>query len=187
MPSVPPRLEKDKCCLIVIDMQERFRGLIQRMPAVTAGCSRLIRFCDKLGVPMLVTEHYRRGLGETLGELHQLIARFDPLQKITFSCALDESFQAALTALARPQIVLCGIETHVCVYQTAYDLLNAGQQVVIAVDAVSSRRAEDRQAGLEAMRDLGARLMSVEMIMFEILKKAQTDDFKLVADILKEG
>ncbi|MHC5049351.1 MAG: isochorismatase family protein, partial [Planctomycetota bacterium] len=104
----------------------------------------------------------------------------------TFSCCGDEGFARAVGALSRDQFLVCGIETHVCVYQTVRDLRAAGHQTAVAADAVSSRRIRDRDTGLALMRDLGAQLMSVEMILFEILHEAGTRDFKRVADILKE-
>jgi nicotinamidase-related amidase len=185
--SVPDRLEKDRVCLVVIDMQERFRSLIQGMPEVQGGCNRLARFFTKLALPVVVTEHYSRGLGETMGELREVLPHFRPLEKITFSCDADAGFKAALANTGRNQVVLCGIETHVCVYQTARDLLARGLQVAVAADAVSSQSARDREIALQRMRDIGAQIMTVEMILFEILREARTADFKSVADILKNS
>jgi len=173
--------------LVVVDVQERFRTLIDGMDGVIAACARLLRFWDRLALPVLVTEQHPAGLGRTLPELLALLpAGTAPLPKIAFSCAGDAGFRRALEALGRDQVVVCGIETHVCVYQTVLDLLGGRRQVALAVDATSSRRAHDRRAGLGRMRDLGAQLMSVEMILFEILEEARTDDFRRVADILKE-
>ncbi len=183
--SIPDRLEKDRVCLVVIDMQERFRDLIQGMPDVERGCSRLLRFYAKLELPILMTEHYPRGLGETMGELREVVPDFRPLEKITFSCDADAAFTAALAGTGRNQVVLCGIETHVCVYQTARDLLARGLQVAVAADAVSSQTARDREIALQRMRDLGAQIMTAEMIMFEILREARTPDFKRVAEVLR--
>jgi nicotinamidase-related amidase len=182
---VPDRLEKDRVCLVVIDMQERFRTLIQGLPDVLSGCSRMVRFCDKLALPILVTEHYPQRLGETMGELREVLPDFRPLEKITFSCDDNAGFSAALAGTGRDQVVLCGIETHVCVYQTARDLLARGLQVAVPADATSSQSARDREIALHRMRDLGVQIMSVEMLLFEILREARTPDFKLVADILR--
>jgi nicotinamidase-related amidase len=180
------RLESERSALVVVDVQERFRDLIHEMPGVIAGCSRLIRFCARLGIPVLVTEQYPAGLGRTVAELAALLPEHTPLEKVTFSCCGDEGFAHAVRALGREQFLVCGIETHVCVYQTVRDLRAAGHQVAVAADAVSSRRVRDRDAGLALMRDLGAQLMTVEMILFEILVRAGTQEFKRVADILKE-
>jgi nicotinamidase-related amidase len=109
-----------------------------------------------------------------------------PIEKTTFSCGGDEGFRKAVAALKREQWVIFGIETHVCVYQTALDLLRDGRQVALAADAVSSRRPRDREAGVERMRELGVQVMSTEMVLFEILRQAGTPDFRAVAPILKE-
>jgi len=186
MTTLPAKLQKERVALVLIDMQEKFRPLIFEMSAVIAGCSRLVRFCERLGIPMLVTEHYPRGLGPTISELRALFPRFEPLEKITFSCGGDSNFRTTITEWNRDQIILCGIETHVCVYQTAFDLLADGYQVTVAPDGVSSRSPHDREISLAHMRQLGVQIMSVEMILFEILKKAKTEDFKAVSDILKE-
>jgi nicotinamidase-related amidase len=183
--SVPDRLEKHRVCLVVIDLQERFRTLIVGMDDVQRGCSRLARFFAKLDLPILVTEHYPRKLGETMGELREVVPAFRPLEKITFSCADDLAFTAELAATGRDQVVLCGIETHVCVYQTARDLRAGGVQVVVAADAVSSQSARDRDLALAHMRAIGVQVLSAEMVLFEILREARTPDFKLVADILR--
>ena len=187
MPKPPPRLEKNRTALVVVDVQEQFRPLIHAMGLVLANCSRLIRFCDQLAVPVLVTEPYPRGLGGTVEELAALPRRYAPIEKISFSCAADHNFSSRLKSLNRDQIVLCGIETHVCVYQTARDLLEAGYQVAVAADAVSSRQVSNRNLGLAYLRDIGAQVMTAEMVMFEILKVARTDDFQAVSAILKEN
>ncbi len=184
--AVPPRLAKERVCLVLVDVQSRFRDLIHGMPGVIQGCSRLVRFHQQLDLPILVTEHYSDGLGATVPELRDLFDDFAPLEKISFSCAGDAGFNTALADTGRDQIVLCGIETHVCIYQTARDLRERGLQVAVAADAVSSRQAFNRKIGLQRMRDVGVQIMSVEMVLFEILRKARTAEFKQVASILKE-
>jgi nicotinamidase-related amidase len=177
MPT-PTVLAAGTCGLLVVDLQERFRDLIHDMPGVVANSSRLIRFCRKLDIPIRITEQYPRGLGRTIPEIAALVDG-PPAEKLRFSC------HGAL-ALDRPQWIVCGIETHVCVYQTVRDLLADRRQVAVAVDAVSSQTVSDRDIGLAYMRDIGAQIMSTQMIMFEILREAGTPAFKSVADILKE-
>jgi nicotinamidase-related amidase len=185
-PSVPDRLELQRTAVVVVDMQERFRDLIYGMPAVVEASSRLIRFAQQLEIPIICTEHYPRGLGVTLPELRNLFAPFAPIEKITFSCCGNGEFNDTLDRLKRDQVVLTGIESHVCVYQTAFDMLRKDKQVAVATDATSSRHSRDRDLGLRRMAELGAQSMGVEMIMFEILRQAKTPEFKLVAPILKE-
>lgn len=185
--DLPPRLEKPRVALLLIDMQERFRDLIDGMPGVVAQCSRLVRFCGKLGAPVVVTEQYPEALGSTLAELGAALPPgTTPVRKMTFSCGADEGFRKTVAALRREQWVLCGIESHVCVYQTAIDLVRDGRQVVLAADATSSRRPRDRELALARMRDLGVQVVSTEMVLFEILRQAGTPEFRSVAPILKE-
>lgn len=185
--AVPDRLEKHRLVLAVIDIQERFRDLIHGLPMVLKGSARLIRAFKELDLPILLTEHYSRAFGPTMPEIRSLVSHVKPLEKITFSCDGDAGFRAALGALNRDQIVLCGIETHVCVYQTARDLMDRGKQVALAADATSSRQAASREIGLEHMRRIGAQVMDVEMILFEMLREAKTPDFKALAPILKDA
>lgn len=175
----PSILSATTCGLLVVDLQERFRDRIDGMPGVIANGARLIRFCRELGMPVRITEQYPKGLGKTVPEIAGLTAG-TPAEKLRFSC-----FGA--TELDRAQWIVCGIETHVCVYQTVRDLLAAGRQVAVAVDAVSSQRVADREIGLAYMRDLGTQLMSTQMIMFEILRDAGTPEFKRVAHLLKDS
>ena len=165
--------------------QEKFRDLIHGMDQVVENSSRLIRFCEAMEIPIVVTEHYPRGLGATLAEVRRLISPFECIEKIHFSCAGDQGFNEKLKKIGGDQVILCGIETHVCIYQTALDLMRQGKQVAVAVDAVSSCSPADREIGLKRMSEIGVQSMSVQMLMFEILKKAGTEQFKKVAPLLK--
>jgi nicotinamidase-related amidase len=184
--NIPARLDAPRAVLVVVDLQEKFRDLIHGMDQVVAGTSRLIRFCQAMDIPIVVTEHYPRGLGVTLADIRRLISPFECIEKIHFSCAGNQEFNDKLQKIGGDQIILCGIETHVCIYQTAFDLLRQGKQVAVAVDAVSSCSAADRDIGLKRMSELGVQSMGVQMLMFEILKKAGTEQFKKVAPLLKD-
>ena len=183
--KLPARLDAPRAVLVVVDIQEKFRDLIHGMDQVLAGSSRLVRFCQAMDIPIVVTEHYPRGLGVTLSEIRGLISPFKCIEKIHFSCAGNQEFNDTLKKIGGDQVILCGIETHVCIYQTAFDLMGQGKQVAVAVDAVSSCSPSDREIGLNHMCEIGVQSMSVQMIMFEILKKAGTDQFKKVAPLLK--
>ncbi len=185
--EIPDRLLPKRSVLVVVDMQERFRDLIADMDQILSSTIRLIRFCQQMDIPILVTEHYSRGLGVTVTEIRNLFKPLKPLEKIHFSCQADPGFKKALADTGRDQIILCGIESHVCVYQTAADLLREGKQVSVAVDAVSSCSNQNRQIGLSRMEKLGAQSMGVQMIMFELLHKAGTPDFKNVSVLLKKS
>lgn len=183
--SLPDRLDRKRSVLVVVDLQERFRELIRGFAEVLDATDRLVRFSQQLEIPVLVTEQYPRGLGVTVTEIRSLFRQFAPLEKLHFSCSLDDGFRRALAATGRDQVLLCGIEAHVCVYQTAFDLRRDGRQVALAADAVGSCTAVDRAAGVDRMRDLGVQVMGSRMIMFEILAKAGTPEFKAVAPLLR--
>ncbi|MFN2371028.1 MAG: hydrolase, partial [Candidatus Krumholzibacteriia bacterium] len=171
-PDLPDRLDRERCVLVVVDLQERFRDLIHGFGGVLDAAVRLVRFSQQLQIPVLVSEQYPRGLGVTVQEIRGLLRPFTPLEKLHFSCGLDGGFRKALAATGRDQVLLCGIETHVCVYQTAFDLRRDGHQVALAADAVSSCRATDRALGLDRMRELGVQVMGAQMIMFEVVGRA---------------
>lgn len=183
--TLPDRLERERCVLLVVDIQERFRDLIAGFDGVLAATSRLIRFSQQLDIPILVTEQYPRGLGVTVPELRDILHSFKPLEKIHFSCAQDAGFNEILPATGRDQVILTGIESHVCIYQTAFDLVRQDLQVAVAEDAVSSCSSRNRLLGLDRMKSVGAQIMGSQMIMFEILGQAGTPDFKAVAPLLK--
>lgn len=187
MTDQPASFTKTDSALVVVDIQELFRSVISDMELVLANSSRLVRFCQQLEVPVVVTEQYPAKLGTTVEELRAPLKEWNPIEKIAFSCGGCPEFLNRLNQLGRKQILLCGIETHVCVYQTARDLVREGYQVALAADAVSSRLPLNREIGIEAMRDLGVQIMSTEMLMFEILDVALTDDFKAVSGILREN
>ena len=185
-PIVPDRFEPSRCALIVIDIQEKFQDVIHKMDMVIDGTSRLVKFCQELEIPVLVTEHYSKGLGTSVQPIQDLFTPHQAIEKIHFSCGGSEDFNQALAATGRDQIILCGIETHVCIYQTACDLMRSGKQVAVAVDAVSSCSKANRKLGLKCLRLVGAQTMGVQMLMFEILREAGTPEFKKVSALLKD-
>lgn len=184
--NLPDRLTDERTVLVVVDIQEKFRDKIHGIDQVVSGTARLVEFCQELDIPVIVTEHYPRGLGETLATVRDVCQPYNPIEKINFSCAGSPDFNRALDQTGRDQVILCGIESHVCIYQTATDLLRSGKQVVAAADAISSCSAANRQLGLDAMAALGVQILGVQMVMFEILRVAGTDRFKKVAPLLKE-
>ena len=184
--NLPDRLESGRCALVVIDIQERFQPLIHEVDMVINGTTRLVKFCQELDIPVLVTEHYSKGLGGSVQPIKDLFTPHQAIEKIHFSCGGNAEFNQALEATGRDQIILCGIETHVCVYQTACDLLRAGKQVIVPADAVSSCGKANRKLGLKVLREVGAEVRGVQMVMFEVLRKAATPEFKKVAGLLTD-
>jgi nicotinamidase-related amidase len=171
--------------LLIIDIQEKlFRVMYEKEPLID-NARKLIQGCRVLGVPVLLTEQYSKGLGPTVAEVTELIPEVAPLEKLSFGCCGDEGFMRALKAVSRKQVLITGIETHVCVYQTAAALLEMGYEVQVVADAVSSRTARNRDISLEKMRDMGAGITSVEIALFELLETAGSDKFRDISQIVK--
>lgn len=145
----------------------------------------LIEATRTLGMPVIVTEQYPRGLGRTIDVISGHIDNLPRMEKLSFSCMRDEAIRKAIGDCGRKTAVLIGIETHVCVMQTALDLMDAGYQSVIASDAVCSRRSHDRVTALDAMARLGILVYPTETIAFMLMEKAGTPEFKALSPLFK--
>jgi nicotinamidase-related amidase len=172
--------------LVVIDVQERFRPHIEQFELLVANVSTLVKAAETLAIPVVVTEQYTKGLGPTVGEIKSLERpSWRYFEKNCFSAAAAEGFIEHLTNLGRRQIVICGIEAHVCVNQTVHELLHLGYQTHVVVDAVASRTAANKETALKKMFASGAVPATVEMTLFEMLIEAGTADFKQVQSLVK--
>lgn len=174
-------LRTDDTAVVIIDIQRRLVAAMHQASRMVDKARKLLAAAGVLDLPIVWTEQNPRGLGPTVPELAELIPG-RPIEKMTFSCCGHPPFGDELARRARPQILLAGIETHVCVYQTAMDLIADEYEVHVAADAVTSRDAEDRTVGLRKMRDAGARITTVETALFELLVTAEDPRF---GDILK--
>ncbi len=180
------RLEKDRTALVVVDVQERLFPFIHEHERVEQETARLVRGVRTLGLPIIVTEQYTKGLGPTIASVRDALEDdYRPLEKMTFSCCGDKPFMKALEETERQQILLCGIEAHVCVYQTAIDMLDQGFRVYLVTDAVGSRVAANRELALVRVEQGGGYLTSVEMALFELLQLSGTDEFKAISKLIK--
>jgi len=178
-------LDKADTALILIDLQVKLARAIHEPEALIANCVKLIRGLQALDVPIVVTEQNPAGLGPTVPEAADLLAPVEPIEKLSFSCRGEPAFMHALNGLGRKQLLLAGMETHVCVYQTAADLAAAGYEVQIVADAVSSRDPADKAVGIRKARAAGVQITSVETALFELLKVAEGDVFKRIIEIVK--
>jgi len=176
-------LSRSDAVLVVVDVQERINAVMADQGHLSR-IAVLVEACTRLGVPVVATEQYPKGLGPTVTELAQRLPG-PPLVKDTFSCAREPTIRAALEATGRRQAIVVGIEAHVCVLQTAIDLAAAGFQVHVPHDAVSSRRAVDKEWALERMAAVGVAVTTTESALFELLERCGTDEFKLVAALVK--
>ena len=177
------KLQPDRTALVVVDVQEGFRKAIPGFERVAKATATLIEGAEAMGIPVVVTEQYPKGLGGTAEEVAEHLPEgTEPLEKVVFSAADAEGFDLG----GRDQALVCGIETHVCVNQTVLDLLDAGSEVQVAEDAVGSRTEENKRVGLHKMERAGAVLTSVETALFELLGRAGTDEFKTVQKLILE-
>jgi len=176
-------LERKNAALLVIDVQERINAVMAdqgHVPRIEV----LVEACRSLEVPVVASEQYPQGLGATVDSLAAALAD-TPVTKLAFSCIRDEDSRWAVESCHRRQIMVTGIETHVCVLQTVLDLLAAGYQVHVPHDAVNSRRPTDKEWALRRMETAGAVITSTESALFELLERCDTDDFKIVAKLIK--
>jgi nicotinamidase-related amidase len=175
------KLDADRTALVVIDVQEGFRKAIPDFDGVASATATLIEGAEAVGIPVLISEQYPKGLGETVPEVAEHLPEGTrPLEKVVFSAAEADGFDLE----GRDQALICGIETHVCVNQTALDLLADGIDVQVAEDAVGSRTKENKRVGLHKMERSGAEITSVETALFELLGRAGTDEFKRVQRLI---
>jgi nicotinamidase-related amidase len=175
------KLDPERATLIVVDLQEGFRKAVPDFDRVAKATVTLIEGAEAIGIPVVVTEQYPKGLGRTAPEIAEHLPEgTEPLEKVCFSAADAEGFDLG----GRDQALVCGIETHVCVNQTTLDLLGSGVEVHVAEDAVGSRFEENKRVGLHKMERAGAVLTSVETALFELLGQAGTDEFKRVQKLV---
>ena len=176
------KLDRARAALVVVDVQEAFRKALDDFEEVAAATETLVRGAEALGVPVVVTEQYPKGLGRTVDRIANALPEGnEPLEKVRFSAAEADGFDLA----GRDQALVCGIETHVCVNQTVLDLLRGGVGVQVATDAVGSRTPLNKALGLERMKDAGAAMTSVETALFELLGGSDAAEFKEVQALVK--
>lgn len=185
MNSSPRRIVRAKAVLAVIDIQERLLPAMHEKERVVQNAVRLVQAAGILKLPVIVTEQYRKGMGATIPEVAAEVPDFRPIEKLSFSCCGADEFGATLEKTGGTDVILCGIEAHVCVLQTALDLLDRGFRAFVVADAVSSRSPANLTVALERLRESGAGIVSTEMILFELLDRAGTGEFKQILPLVK--
>lgn len=169
----------------MVDVQGKLAQLMHAKEVLFKNIQILIQAARILDIPILWCQQCPAALGPTVPDIAELLAGNDPINKSAFSCCGDETFNTRLNELSRRQVLLCGIETHVCIYQTAVDLLRKGFAVDVPADAVSSRTLENKQIALQRMAAKGVNIGSVEMALFELLRTAEHPKFRQVAKLVK--
>jgi len=180
-------LDAAQCALVVIDIQEKLLPAVLEPEELVRNSRLLIRLAAILEIPVLLTTQYARGLGGTVREIAELLPQEKAIDKLTFGCFGDEGFGAELRELqgVKTTLLLCGMESHICVMQTALGALENGYMVHVASDAVSARTAWNKQLGLDRMERAGGVISSTEMMMYELLRRSGTAQFKQMLPFIK--
>lgn len=178
------RLERENSLIFVVDIQERLVPAIKNGEKIVNNALNLLKSADKMGVDVIATEQYPKGLGSTIGELREYIDEENIFPKIEFAGCI-EGVRAFLEKSSKKNIILIGMETHVCVFQTTRDLLELGYNVFIVKDAVGSRTEDNILNGLDLLKEMGAIITNTETVLFDLLKKAGTEEFKFVSKLIK--
>ena len=181
----PHLLQQENACLLIIDVQERFRQHIENFEQMTKNIVILIKVANSLQIPVILSEQYPEGLGSTIKEISDVLTKHEVFAKRAFSCCQEESFVKHLEKLNRKQILATGIESHVCVNQTVHDLLAAGYQTHIVTDAISSRNKINLKTGIKKMLNAGAIISDTEMATFELLRTSSKEEFKYLQSLFK--
>ncbi len=182
--TVNYRLERSKVCLLIIDVQEKLFPLVEHPCEVMHSIQKVIRGFQIMNLPILVSEQYPEGLGSTVFGIKSLLDdENECLKKTTFSCLANSDIAEKLMAF--DQIIIVGIETHVCVLQTVKDLLRAGKQVAVLNDATTSRSIYDYSTAIAEIRDAGGRISSVETVLFELIHDSKAPEFKQISNLIK--
>jgi len=178
-------IDQQGAALLIVDVQEKLAPAIHEFNTMLSNCILLMSAAARLDIPMLMSEQYPKGLGHTVSDLSSLYTGSKPFEKICFSCSEEPGFLPKLAEFKRKQIVLIGIEAHVCVLQTAIGLRSEGYETFIVADAVSSRTQENWALGIQRARDNEVEIVSAEMVFFEWLKRSATDEFRELSKLIR--
>lgn len=179
------RITRENTVGLVIDMQERLVPAMAENETLVHNCQILTEGLSTLNIPLLVTQQYTKGLGETITEIGSLITNFSPIEKRDFSCCDETSVREQLKINGAQNIIICGIESHVCVLQTAIDLKEAGYSPVVVMDCVSSRSLDNVDLAAERFRHEGIMMTSYESILFELTRSSAADEFRAISKLVK--
>ena len=178
-------ISKEETVLVVIDVQEKLFVHMAEKEKLADNLAKLIQFAYIMKIPIILTEQYPKGLGQAILQVKQLIPNIQPIEKVEFSCFGSQNFKEALTKTQAKTLILTGIETHICVTQTAIDGLENGFRIYVVEDATSSRSLEDKATAIHRIRQNGVTVVSTEMLIYELLKKAGTPEFKETLKLVK--
>ena len=178
-------LERKNTALVVIDVQGKLAQIMHERENLFLNLQRMTRGAQILGIPIIWMQQNPAGLGETIPELQEILSEQQPINKMTFSCCGDKNFISRLKESGCENVLLIGIEAHVCVYLTAADLQNDGYQTHVVADAVSSRSSVNKNIGIEKIREVGGKITCTETALFELLNRAEGEEFKQILRVIK--
>lgn len=178
-------IDAEGALLLVVDVQERLLPAMSEPAVIERNCSVLMESAQQLGVPMLLSEQYPKGLGHTIPSLAANAPEGSTFAKVDFSCCRDAAIMKEIENFSRKQAILCGVESHVCVLQTALDLQQRGFDVFVAIDATGSRSEESKQIARDRMVAAGVTVVTTEMVVFELLKTAASPQFKALSRLIQ--
>jgi len=179
------RITKENTTGLVIDIQDRLFPVMWEKERFLKNCQILIQGMNELGLPLVVTQQYTKGLGETVESIKSVLSDFQSIEKRDFSCCDEPAVNLKLAELQSKNVIICGIESHVCVLQTAIDLKEAGYHPVVVMDCVSSRSPESIELAKERFRFEGIMMTSVESILFELTRSSAAPEFKTISKLVK--
>lgn len=177
-------LKAEDTVLLIIDIQEKLTKVMKHKDQVVGNTNILISAAEEMNIPVVVTEQYPKGLGNTVPELEERLGKAKIFEKVHFTAYIDE-VKAELKEIGRKKVIMAGMETHICVFQTARDLLNDDYEVFLVKDAVCSRTKENYLNGLSLMENMGTVITNTETVIFDLLKKAGTPEFKALSKLIK--
>jgi nicotinamidase-related amidase len=178
-------IDREDTVLLIVDIQEKLAAVMKEKDKVVKNNQHLIELAKMIRLPVMVTEQYSKGLGTTVKDLRDALPFYRPIEKMTFDCCGQPSFLEALKEHNTSNVVLTGMETHICVLQTCIGLLKGGINVHVVQDAVCSRTKENWKTGIEFMREAGAVVTCTETVLFQLLKVAGTEEFKTISKRIK--
>jgi nicotinamidase-related amidase len=178
-------LNRENTGLLIIDVQEKLMEVMGRKKGITENIIKLLHLSALFELPLILTEQYPRWLGPTLKEIQELSPAYDPITKMHFNCCDVDAFNERLEGERLQSVIVTGVESHICVFQTCACLLQRGYAVHVPQDAVDSRTEDNWRVGLELLREAGAFISSTETVIYQIMGKAGTEEFKKMLKILK--
>ena len=179
------QLDRNSAALLIIDIQERLAVVMDKKEQVVGNTLHLVELAKMLNIPVVVTEQYPKGLGRTLPEISSALPSYLPVEKVSFNCCGEATFNEQIKRLGKKKIIVAGMETHICVLQTSLGLLAEGFDVHLASDAVCSRTKANWRSGLELIRDAGGVITNTETVLFQLLGVAGTPEFKAISNRIK--